>query len=215
MNIFNDLFYICEHFSLKILQVFDLILNRGTFQKINLTIPADDFLNDINEIGKEFALELQRLIFLLGNHFQQYISEIITPWGLCHTFNMALNHDSLHLNSTSDDFHYHHIFLQEEYYRERLRPPLIFPKQISTSSQKLWVGFDYAGPLFVIEYAQNDFDGYEVLFHDPHELPSYHSKSLKFSINLRTNILIRPQLNTIDESLYEYEPVEYVINFEY
>lgn len=193
---------------LKILQVFDLVLNRGIFEKLNFTIPTDDIINDFNEVGKEFPLELRNLVILLGNSYNNYVSEIITPWGLCHTFNMALSHDTLHFNSTSEDFYFEHIYSTDQYYGEWIRSPKIFPKKISTSSQKLWVGIDHRGQLYIKEYAQNDFDGYVVLFHDPHELPSYHSKLLKFSIKLRTNIIVRPQLNTIDESLYEYSPVE-------
>ena len=151
------------------------------------------------------------MIFYLSNFNQEYISEIITPWGLCHTFNMAYSHDLLDLNSTSDDFHYHHAYRRDHIvYRDRYQMNKNFPKQISTSSQGLWVGFSFLPSTFFDEYVQNDFDGYVVLFNDPFELPTFNSKVLKFNINYKTTILVNPQLNSIDESLYEYEPAEYV-----
>jgi hypothetical protein len=83
-----------------------------------------------------------------------------------------------------------------------------FPKKSLTSSHGLWVGFEYPTTLLLKHYIQNDFEGYVVLFHDPFELPSLNSRVLKFNILMRTHILINPQLHSIDESIFEYEPEE-------
>lgn len=195
-------------FSLKKLQIFDLVLNRGTFSKINITIPTDDFLDIFNELYKEFTPDANNVMFLLSNNYEEYISEIITPWGLCHTYNMAFSFDMLNLDSTSDDFHYQHVFRRDHNAKIDRGHLELYPKKISTSYQGLWVGFGYLPWDFVEDYVQNDFYGYVVLFHESFELPSFNSKVFKVNTNLRTNVVINPQLNSIDESLYEYEPAE-------
>jgi len=109
---------------------------------------------------------------------------------------MAYNHDLLNVNTTSDDFHYHHAFRRDNrVYRDRNQPDKNFPRKISTSSQGLWVGFNFLPSFFNDKYVQNDFDGYVVLFNDPFELPTFNSKILKFNTNLQTTILVSPQLN--------------------
>ena len=75
----------------------------------------------------------------------------------------------------------------------------------------MWVGITNArerNHYPVLPAIENDFDGYVVLFHDPFELPSRYSKVLKYAFKQQTKILVDPQLNSIDESLIEYDPTE-------
>ena len=60
---------------MKSLQVVDLIKNRGTFSKINFSIPTDDFLDDINQFYKEFAISFNEIIFRLFYKNQEYIAK--------------------------------------------------------------------------------------------------------------------------------------------
>jgi hypothetical protein len=185
-----------------------LITNRRVFSKINFFIPADDFLDDINEFAKEFTEGYNQIIFHLFNQNQEYIAEVLTQWGLCFTYNIGFSHDLLHINSTSDDFHY--IYSQKMFRKKYLilfPPPQNLPIKVSTSQNGLWVGFwnKIFPPVNPIEY---DYDGYLLLFHNPFELPSKRSKLFKFSMKFQTTILIDPQINSIDETLLDYEPHE-------
>lgn len=145
------------------------------------------------------------LIFMWIDQQQNYMSEIITPWGLCFTYNIAFNHDLLNLNAVSDDFHYEHTTRVIPNARME-RKPTKMPKTISTSKAGLWVGFGRTH--IEDEGVKNDFNGYVVLFHDPFELPSKMSKIVKTNFDHRTKVFVEPQLNSIDESLYDYEPKE-------
>lgn len=139
---------------------------------------------------------------------QEYISEIITPWGLCLTYNIAFSQDLLNINATSDDFHY--LYVNKMYdgsgYIFATKPTDI-PRKVSSSKAGLWVGFGKFNFDFT-KRIYNDFDGYVVLLHNSYELPSKNSKLLRFNEQLQTNILIDPQISTTDESLQEYEPAE-------
>lgn len=192
------------------LQVVDLVTNRGVLSKFNFSIPTDTFLDDINEFLKEFATFPSKIVFLLVRQNQEFITEIITPWGLCFTYNIAFSYDLLRKNTTSNDFHYVYV---NKMFKAALESftfeskPMDFPYQLSASKAGLWVGFGKdIYPLEDIIY--NDFDGYVVLLHDPYELPSKNSKVIRFNKRLQTKILIDPQISTIDESLLEFEPTE-------
>ncbi|KAL7031154.1 hypothetical protein ACKWTF_006916 [Chironomus riparius] len=183
-----------------------MITDRGVFLKLNISVSADDFLNDINEYPKEFTADSYAIVINLVRKSQEYISEIITPWGLCFTYNIAFSNDLLDVNATSEDFHY-------EYSNKMFgnfdfdAPPTDFPYKLSTSKAGLWVGFKYS---FFTSYKflENDFDGYVVSFHNPYELPTKNSKIIKFNKQIQTMILIDPSISTTDESLMEYEPAE-------
>lgn len=148
------------------------------------------------------------MIHLLLNEYQDYIAEILAPLGLCHTYNIAFSHDLLNLNLTSSDFHYQY----DQKFDLSLKkinnhPPTKFPHKVSTSKAGLWVGFDQRAKLEK-NFIQNDFTGYVVLLHDPYELPSKNSHTMRINIKLQNKILIIPQIIAIDESLVGYKPAE-------
>ena len=132
------------------------------------------------------------------------MSEIITPWGLCFTFNIAYNYDLLNLNITSNDFHY--LNSQREISENLNARPPNKPRKISTSKAGLWVGF--GAKAFSKDVIKNDFNGFKVLHHDPFELPTKKSKIMNFNLNLQTSVLIDPEINSIDEALLGYGPEE-------
>ncbi|CAG9812250.1 unnamed protein product [Chironomus riparius] len=183
---------------LKRLQIIDLITNRGVFNKLNFSIPTDDFLEVANQFDKELGFDLS---YYWINEDQQYITEIITEWGLCFTYNIAFSHDLLNINSTSDDFHYEYFPRWFEDINIEINK---FPISISTSKAGLRAGFhpdiNKLGDLTKAQYT--------VIFHDPFELPTANSKVIKLNIYYQTNVLVVPQINSIDESLVEYGPSE-------
>lgn len=196
--------------TLKSIQVVDFITKRGVFAKLNYSVPTNDILDEFNEFFKEFSLRFDSLIFYLAQQNQEYVAEIITQWGLCFTYNIAFSHDLLYINKTSDDFHYIYGYKMFDKYNLVREEPKFYPQKISSSQAGLWVGFyeEKNRPLIVVS---NDFHGYVVLFHDPYELPSRNSKILKFNTQIQTKVFINPQLNSIDESLLDYEPAQYVL----
>jgi len=137
---------------------------------------------------------------------QQYMSEIITPWGLCFTYNIAFSPDLLNISSVSDDFHNDHTSRIIAIKSLNQRKPTKMPKKISTSKAGLWVGFGTTH--LEDEGVENDFNGYVVLFHDPFELPSKMSKIVNTNFDIRTEVFVDPQLNSLDESLNDYKPFE-------
>jgi len=191
-------YYYIFNFSLKRLQVIDLITNRGIFNKINYSVPTDDFLEITNQFRKDLYSDLN---FFWINEDQQFVAEIITQWGLCFTYNIAFSHDLLNIDSTSDDFHY---IYTPRWYEKINFDHENFPVRISTSKVGLRVGFfpDFENLEGLLKTQ------YTVLFHDPFELPSKNSKIMELNIYYQTNVLVVPQLNSIDESLVDYEPAE-------
>lgn len=195
-------------YSLKRLQVIDLITNGGIFRKLNFSIPTSDFLDVINQFHKEFQHGFYAMTFFWIEEEQQYVSEILTPWGLCFSTNIAFSHDLLDFNITSSDFHYlntiREINLKNWWHSS---PPANLPLNISTSYAGLWVGFSRH---MVVDrkISGYNFNGFVTAFHNSFELPSRHSIILNFNPRLQTKVLINPQMNTIDESLIGYQPVE-------
>ncbi|CAG9811156.1 unnamed protein product [Chironomus riparius] len=193
---------------LKRLQVIDILENREVFLKLNFSVPAHDFL----EISNEFLKGSLSFVFYWIDEKRQYVTEIVTQWGLCFTYNIGFSHDVLHINSTSDDFHFQASSkedimpsYQSTYLYET--PPKDLPQTISTSKAGLWVGISlaYADKDRI---AKNTFKAYTVLLHDPFELPSANSKIIQLNVKYQTTIQVNPQQNSIDESLMDYEPVE-------
>jgi len=166
-------------FSLKRLQVVDLIKNLGTFQKINYSIPTDDFLDVINQFSKEFDDFLSIVFYWIGT-YQNRMSEIITPWGLCFTYNIAFSHDLLNHNTTSSDFYYENTLRLIQITKPN-QPIEDLPKRISTANAGLWVGFNKLNQAVDLRV-----DGYTSLFHDPFELPSKRSKVIETNLKVQT-----------------------------
>jgi hypothetical protein len=134
------------------------------------------------------------------------MSEIITPWGLCFMYNVALSHDLLNVNSSSSDFHYKYSLRTKNYNSATHRVIPKFPKSISTSNAGLWVGFSKS--MNETNTIQNIFTGYKVILHDSYELPSTNAKIINFNYYFQSKVLVDPQINSIDEALYGYDPVE-------
>ncbi|KAL7014647.1 hypothetical protein ACKWTF_016044 [Chironomus riparius] len=122
-------------FTLKRLQIIDLITKSGIFQRQNISIPTDDFLAIINTFSKHFdGIQLYRW----HNIFNSYSSEIITDMGLCNTINIANLSDVLHTDVVSHDFHYQLTYLSHtDIHRNFTRP-----FRTSTSSAGLDVLMD-------------------------------------------------------------------------
>ena len=139
--------------------------------------------------------------------YEQYVSEIITPFGLCFTFNIAPSHDVMDANLTSDDFHYISTLKKPQRGKwKHLLPPNEL-KRSSSAKSGLWVGFNYDVKDW--DLIEDDIlGGYTVIIHDAFELPTKRSKTIKLNIDFETRILLNPQLITIDESLYDYDPAE-------
>lgn len=188
---------------LKRLQVIDLVENRGTFMKLNFTIPTDDFLDVINEFYKGIFEDFINFVFLYNA--QTHASEIITVYGLCYTFNLALHNDLVNTNTTSNDFH-HDLFAPGFYVSPPL-PPEDYPEKDSSFPYGLKVELTISHKLAEMAYKKN-FIGNYIFLHDPFELPSSSSTKFLLTPNRKVSIKIIPQINLIDDSITEYDPVE-------
>lgn len=183
-----------------------MLTKRNTFAFINISIPTDDFVDVINHFAKEFDDSATSIIVHFTGEKRSYISEIITTWGLCFTFNMAFSHDLLNLNVTSDDFHYQ-LFLESTIYNTINPPPVFLPRSSPSSNAGLTIEI-YSSTLEYDEIIFNDFRGFIVMVHDPFELPSKKSKLLRLGYDRNLKVIIDAQMNKIDESVSNYEPVE-------
>lgn len=160
-----------------------------------------DVLNDFFKPHYE-----QHINFVFAYNAQTHASEIITPYGLCNTFNLAYSKDLLNINQTSDDFYYQ-LFPNGHY---RSSPPLPFddyPEKDSGYPYGLKIVLSHED-IFSNVKSTNLFNGNHFYFHDPFELPS--SSSAKFLLASRTNygIKIKPQITSIDDSIAHYDSIE-------
>lgn len=156
----------------------------------------------INEFDKEFVLDPSPLSFSFVYNSFNYLSEIITPNGLCTTFNMAYFFDMLDINTTSDDFHFQ---LFKTGWGIEYIP--ILPRNDSQ--------FPYGSKLHAVFpenlkdiSIKNDIDGYQLYLHDPFELPSSFSVKYLVRKNQGLDFNIIPQINMIDDSIIDYKPNE-------
>lgn len=182
-----------------------MITNRGIFAKLNFFIPNDDFLDIINKFDKEFFHSEELLDIKWMEDHKQFVSEILTPKGLCLTFNLAFANQVLNINSTSNDFHYQLIHLFYKTVPKDLFPPKSLPRKISSSFAGLYIKIDMLYMFFNELYEENPH-GFTVFIHDPFELPSMNSKIYNINIGQRNKILIDAKLNTIDNSLIHLKP---------
>lgn len=139
---------------------------------------------------------------------QRFLNEIITPWGLCFTFNMAHSHDLLNLNQVSDNFHYQYTIQADvDYTKYIYQLAETIPKKVLTTKLGLTVTVLPYNEIYE-QVIENDFDGYLFIIHDPYELPSWKSKIVKAANFFETKVQVSPKLHEIDESLYGYTPAE-------
>lgn len=194
------------------MQVLDLVTDRGFFHKLNLSVPTDDFLDVINEFSKPF--DDIYFSFSVGwpGESPTFVSEILTPFGLCLNFNLAFSHDVLHINTTSNDFNYQLFMLQRELdylWDETPSRPELLPRRVLTSFQSgVTISAQVDMTKDVKDVISNDFNGHLFILHDPFELPTMSSKILKIHDDRPQEILIYPQMNSIDESIAGFDPVE-------
>jgi hypothetical protein len=198
---FDEILILPQNFRLKRLQVMDLVLNKGIFSKLNFSIPTDDFLDVINEFDKEFLRGRKILTFSFLDDPYHYMSELLSPQGLCFTFNIALSQDLLKINSTSDDFHYK-IFWTGLGYPSKTTIPR------SDSQYPYGLKIQTILEEKILKIAERNIDGYQVYLHDPYELPSSSSVKYIAKMDRKLDIKILPQINSIDDSIVDFSPKE-------
>jgi hypothetical protein len=188
-------------FSLKRLQVIDLLTNRGTFASLNVSIPTVDFLDVINEFEKLIfnGATMVNFYWLWSKHTS--FSEIITDHGLCSTFNIAFSTELLDTHFTTDDFHYQNIISNFE-----SNVTEVIPRRSARSAQNLRV--DIFSDNITQSRIVSAFEGCMMYWHNPYELPSRFSQKRLLSFAKFTDIWIEPQMIVIDESLESDEPEE-------
>ena len=159
----------------------------------------------INEFDKEFLISYEILQFAFIFDGAQYVSEIITPHGLCFSFNMAYSYDMFDYNSTSKDFHYQ-IF-PVGFVHGLLPPTPELPRKDSPYPYGL------RNSLLITNNRnknaiKRDFEGYDFILHDPFELSSSSSSKYLLKSDRKVEIRIVAQINTIDDSIAHYHPNE-------
>jgi hypothetical protein len=176
----------------------DLIRNYGVFNKINFSVPTDDFFQVYNKFQKQLNGSYANFYWINEN---ATVSEVVTPYGLCFTFNFPNVDDFLDTNSTSDNFHIGHFFTVSS----KKDKDTSLPRKISTSIDGLYV-------LFYIDYkpqlVESDFDGLLFFVHEPFELPVQSTPKFIAKSYQPTYIKINPEIHSIDDSLVGYSPEE-------
>lgn len=191
--------------SIKRLQVVDTLLNLEVFAKTNLKFPQDEFLDIVNEFEKEFFMRKPELCFQFRHEMYQYIAEVITPYGLCLSFNIALPNDLLYLNVSSNYFFYQ-LFQTCDLtgFKNIVKIPEI-PRNDTTYSNGMTIrSFINLNNENIIRNAT----GRHLFVHDPYELPSSGSGHIFLNAHRTSNIVILPQISVIDDSIAGYNPIE-------
>lgn len=183
-----------------------MIHNFNIFNKHNISVPLDDFLEIANQFRKQFINITDPLYYRFRNWQEQYLNEILTPFGLCLTFNSALSHDLLNINATSDDFNYKLLELRYTVWRMTVEGRKV-PEMESKEPEGLFLinnlPMDTYKPII-----SKDNIGYPIFLHDPFELPSQFSKMFRINSNDINQISIDVQINDIDDSIVGYDPIE-------
>ncbi|KAL7011567.1 hypothetical protein ACKWTF_014326 [Chironomus riparius] len=185
------------------LQVVDTMMNLGVLAKLNRTLPKFDFLDVLNEFDKEIK-GCPDICFELHRRCNNYITEVLTPLGLCRSFNIALAHDLLNLNTTSDDFHYE-LFSTCFALAFNFYDMPEFPRNDTPFPTGLHIEWFEGHSDFAFN---RKLAGRYMFLHDPYELPSTSSKKIMINANYDVLIQIIPQINRIDDSIAGYDPVD-------
>lgn len=178
-----------------------MILNYGTFNKINFSISTDNFL----EFLYEFETEIynHNPSFFFGSNGKNWRTDVVTAHGVCRTFNLALSNDLLNINETSDNFHYQHYDNLNNYFTYPAELPGL-PQSDSPFPYGLNIqlAMDIDNESFTENYT------YTLYLHDPFEFPS--SSSTKFILKTNTEIQIKifAQIHEIDDSITDYDSKE-------
>lgn len=128
-----------------------------------------------------------------------FISEILTEFGLCYSFNLAISDNVVDKNLTSPNFHYSH-FTIHNYPLGRTEK---IPRKINTCDKgysiAAWSSEEYYK--FVHNLHQDD---HLIFIHDPYEYPTRSSVSMSLNRNSIINVLLNPIFYGIDESLKNF-----------
>lgn len=192
---------------MKRLQVTDLITNRGTFQSLNFSIPADDFVNVFNEFEQEILTFYgTKITYFWEGKDMPVFNRILTEFGFCYTFNNVPQEKLLKANTTSTDFDYFH-FTFFHMLNEAANYEKNVPKRSQASNEEFRFKISTNLEQFKKTISSN-FNGYKLIFHSPYELPSKLSPIIPININSKYEIFIDPHLSNIDESLTDLNPFE-------
>ena len=146
-----------------------------------------------------------QLIVGFRHEADKYISEVLTPLGLCYSFNIALAHNLMNLNLTTDYFNFQIFLTQALSNRNHSREIPEIPRNDTYYPNGLGLLWTF---LFVDESYAINRTGHYLYLHDPYELPSTSSKKIMVNKNRDGYIKIVPQIHQIDNSIAGYDPVE-------
>lgn len=186
---------------MKRLQVIDLIGNFKVFNQLNYSIPADDIVDVFNEFEKHSHTNNNQFSFKLAMNFYYYQAEIITPYGLCFTFNSVESSKLLNVNETSNDFHFELLPIHN-----KVRLPEL-PMRDLKRSMGLLISLQMMREDYNITIS-NEFSGFYIILHDSFELPSSSSKTYVLNRDENIEIKINPQEIVADESILNFDPIE-------
>ncbi|KAG5673243.1 hypothetical protein PVAND_003306 [Polypedilum vanderplanki] len=190
--------------ALKRLQVIDLISRRGSFAKINFSVPTDDFLDVINEFTMQASLESSLIAFSQTYSGPSIVSNIITQTNLCKNYNIALADDVFHTNITSNDFNFQHYNDRRGKFYKNFT--IVVPQRSLTS--KIFLLVRILTYNLHREHSLGSTKGGLMYFHDPYEMPSKFTQSMMINENQYNEIFVEPQMMEVDESFYDENPLE-------
>lgn len=179
-----------------------MIGNYKVFNQLNYTVPTDDIIDVFNQFEKHFHTANNHFSFTFAMHFRYFLAEMITPYGLCYTFNSVESLKLLNINETSNDFHFELFPMQSG---------ITYLPELPLRDLKSPMGLEISLHALRQEYNKiisNEFSGFYVILHDPYELPSSSSKTFIINLDETIEIKIMPQTVVADESILGFNPVE-------
>lgn len=135
-----------------------------------------------------------------------HVSEIITEYGLCISFNIAEHHEVLLSNVTSTDFHYDVV----QYPKSRPTTYVHKPPRNATASN-IGLVYHFQSPNFFERnqtFIGTDIAGHLVMVHDPYEIPSHDTVKIPLTFLTYLNFWIEPELNEVEESMSYFNSYE-------
>lgn len=182
----------------------DLISRRGTFAKLNFSIPTDDFLDIINEFTIHASIDSPLIRIVQTYSGPSILSNILTETNLCKSYNMALSNEVFDTNLTSDDFNYQHYNDRKGKYFKNLT--IVVPQRSLTS--KVFLTTRTLTYNLQRDMTISSTKGGIIYFHDSYELPSKLIQSMVINDDQYIEIFVEPQMMEVDESFYDENPIE-------
>lgn len=179
----------------------DLLTKHGTFHRQNISLPVENFLNVLGEFAK-----LDKSFFYTFDvrwmDESVLFSEIITELGVCFSLNLAVN-EEIFKHQTAFDFYHTYI---NQYSKNNLSKAELRPTR---------AGHTLSGIMFRVmgsdklETMLNSgiYEGYQILIHDPYELPTKFSLSNKLQKYGKIDFSITPHIQSTGGSLLN-QPME-------